>query len=676
MSRKKLSSKILANQEQIQEQIINTINSNATFEYSYKNLLNGFSATINKDDIEKIRCLKGVKNIYPSTSYQLSQTSIQESSNQNSSLLSQFSEGNFPYKGEGTVIALLDSDLDTEHELMTLNDTSLCALSKSDVLNKLPSLSINSQNILVDDVYKSSKIPFAYDYANLDSNTHSNYTHGTHVAGILAANKSGNPTKFDGIAPEAQLIAFKIFDDTGRGNDITLCAALEDAITLNADVINISSGLDAGFSNSPYIDYTTIFNRASDAGISIICSSGNINRTGISSYYHYQNNIVAPLTTNPDYGLASSPAIIPTAIAVASSSDAQTPSNFSSWGVTSDLSIKPEISAPGENIYSTLPNNTYGTYTGTSMATPYITGCSDLLAQYLNHTNTFEGYSFTKSKLIKTLLMNTAKPLIDSTTSLPYSPRKQGAGLVNLLGASNVKVLVYNSQNYEPKVDLGYQLNSSFSFNVILQNFSDISTTFYVTSSIFTDNYSNYGSSNLPNFITDHAYPLSNAKIQLNDSVKNINCTTPSSLNIISSTTPESITVDANSSLNICVKVSLPISDIDQLEQVFTNGFFIDGYLTFYSTEHTTLNIPYVGFYGNWKDAPIFDHYIYDSGYYYANQLASTSIIENNASVTTILGTNPYRNDYYFDSKLIAISPNNDHNGDKINLMIDFSYLT
>ena len=61
-------------------------------------------------------------------------------------------------------------------------------------------------------------------------------------------------------------------------------------------------------------------------------------------------------------------------------------SDFSSWGVTTDGQLKPDVTAPGGNIYSSFNDNTYGSISGTSMAAPHVTGVAVLVKEYLQNT--------------------------------------------------------------------------------------------------------------------------------------------------------------------------------------------------------------------------------------------------------------------------------------------------
>lgn len=110
------------------------------------------------------------------------------------------------------------------------------------------------------------------------------------------------------------------------------------------------------------------------------------------------------------------------------------PSSFSSWGSTSQLEITPDIMAPGGNIYSSRDNNSYGLMSGTSMATPHLAGASALMLEYLR-TAGIEGDAMT---LAYALMMSTAVPAKGSN-GVTASPRKQGAGLVNLASAMATK---------------------------------------------------------------------------------------------------------------------------------------------------------------------------------------------------------------------------------------------
>ena len=109
-----------------------------------------------------------------------------------------------------------------------------------------------------------------------------------------------------------------------------------------------------------------------------------------------------------------------------------TMSDFSSWGVTPDLQLSPDVAAPGGNIYSTLTDGTYGTLSGTSMASPHIAGMSALVLEYLRDT-----YDLTDSQthtVAEALIMSTAVP-VEEPSGILYSPRKQGAGSANVYNA-------------------------------------------------------------------------------------------------------------------------------------------------------------------------------------------------------------------------------------------------
>ncbi|MBF0968999.1 MAG: S8 family serine peptidase, partial [Actinomyces sp.] len=167
-------------------------------------------------------------------------------------------------------------------------------------------------------------------------------------------------------------------------------------------------------------------------------------------------------------------------------------SGFSSWGVTPDLRLKPEVTAPGGNIYSSVPDGAYGFMSGTSMATPQIVGVSAVVLERVQNDPLFASMSDReKVDVVQNLIMGTATPVVDplQDTGAYYSPRKQGSGLVNVLAAttSSVYPTVKGApEASRPKADLG-DGTKGWHFDVVLHNLSDAAATYEMNSQALSD---------------------------------------------------------------------------------------------------------------------------------------------------------------------------------------------
>ncbi|MEM6802214.1 MAG: S8 family serine peptidase [Bacteroidota bacterium] len=192
-----------------------------------------------------------------------------------------------------------------------------------------------------------------WDFVNGDNNPMDDHEsgHGTHVAGLIAA-KGNNGIGISGVAWNAQIMGLKILSETGAGYSSDAIAALDYAVMMGAKLSNNSWGgglasqlLDFGISN------------AAQAGHTFVAASGN----------NFGNdNDIAPLY----------PASYPheNIISVAASDHHDKAANFTNIGANSV-----DLFAPGTGMLSTLPNNSYGYYSGTSMAAPLVSGAIALL---------------------------------------------------------------------------------------------------------------------------------------------------------------------------------------------------------------------------------------------------------------------------------------------------------
>ena len=213
------------------------------------------------------------------------------------------------YTGAGMRIAVIDTGIDTDHQ--SLNSTafeySLAQLAEAegvsaeqfisglDLLDAAEIAAVADKlNVTVDPAltYVNSKIPFAYNYRDHDYDvTHDNDEegdHGSHVAGIATANSwlynaaTGNYGKaidyafMQGVAPDAQLLALKVFGKGGSPYDSDFFAAIEDAIVLGADSINLSLGSTApGRAHHNNSALQEIMDGLTEAGVVVSISAGN-----------------------------------------------------------------------------------------------------------------------------------------------------------------------------------------------------------------------------------------------------------------------------------------------------------------------------------------------------------------------------------------------------------------
>lgn len=180
------------------------------------------------------------------------------------------------------------------------------------------------------------------------------------------------------------------------------------------------------------------------------------------------------------------------------SADYYTMSSFSSWGVPGSLEMKPEITAPGGNIYSLKDGGTYQNMSGTSMAAPQITGMAALVAQYIRENDLTEQTGLTVRQLVQSLLMSTAEPMVEDYGKDGdgyYPVLRQGAGLANVANAvtSGTYILMDEGANAgaadgKVKVELGDDpaRTGKYSFGFTIHNLEDEAAYFDLSADFFT----------------------------------------------------------------------------------------------------------------------------------------------------------------------------------------------
>ncbi len=327
-------------------------------------------------------------------------------------------------------------------------------------------------------------------------------------------------------------------------------------------------------------------------------------------------------------------------------------SEFSSWGPTPDLKLKPEITAHGGEITSAVPGG-YGEQSGTSMATPNMAGFMAIVRSYIQKDtngiltaakslphNAGVKESSLINRLAMQLTMSTAGTVYDQD-GLAYSPRKQGAGVAKLgnvvEGTSAYLWTDVASNDYRPKVELGEDENKTGVYTVSfkLTNFGASELSFAAKQEFMTETLS---SDKLT--VSEQAHMLTSSSAAW--AVSGTGC----------SLSGDTIKVGAGKTADITLTLTLGDADRAYIENSFENGMYVEGFAKLLAKDsgQCDLTLPFLGFYGDWEQAPMLDY----SAYEVAANEQDASVLEEDKIKASVWATQPY-NIYYNDKYVLPM---------------------
>ena len=384
----------------------------AQIRWRYRIVANGFAVVLPTAELPRLSHIPGIARVWPNVTYHSLSTRIVNSP----ALIGadKIWGPTLTTAGSGMKIGIIDDGLDATHPYF-----SPAGLAYPPGFPK-GRTDLTTPKVIVQRAFAPTSPKYKYAITPFDP---SQSFHATHVAGIAAGDHGTNagPALISGIAPSAYLGNYKALTiptpDFGLdGNSAEITAAIESAVADGMDVINLSLGEPEVEPSRDIVVHA--IDAAAKAGVVPVIAAGNdFNQFG--------------------YGSISSPANAPAAITVAATTASDTIADFSSGGPTPvSLTLKPDVSAPGVAITSSLPNGQggpWGELGGTSMASPHVAGGAALLKE--RHP----GWSVAQ---IKSALVQTADPVRDKS-GREISVLREGGGLIDLVRADNPLIFAF-----------------------------------------------------------------------------------------------------------------------------------------------------------------------------------------------------------------------------------------
>ncbi|MBB4825256.1 subtilisin family serine protease [Sporosarcina luteola] len=387
---------------------------------SFRTVLNAFSVRIQTKDIEKLRSIEDIVWIELDLGVRAASTfAVADESDYETEkdlvypeLQALWEEG---IEGQGIKVAVLDSGIDKNHP--DLKEVYKCGKNFVDQSDPEEYTRLRDEN----DPSETSPMERPEGAPEKHPTTGSPFEshHGTHIAGILAG-KNG----MKGVAPQIDLYVYRVFGAYTAGKTSYILKAIEEAVIQKMDVINLSL---SGDSDLETYAVSVAINNAVMAGVVAISTAGN---------------------TGPVRGSVRAPGTSRLGIAVGNSTrDDQVDSSSSRGPSKPNFDIKPDVLAPGTEIFSTMPRygegepvtiyqDAYKRETGTSQAAPYIAGVAALIKQAHPDWTPFD---------IKVALSNTAKVL----DTEKFDVFDQGAGRVQPYAAVHPAILAYSIEEVD-----------------------------------------------------------------------------------------------------------------------------------------------------------------------------------------------------------------------------------
>ena len=376
---------------------------NADVRWRYHLVLDGFAVALPKSSVADLARIPGVAKVWPNVVYH--SLAVQDGVQQIGA--DQLWGPTLATAGQGMKIGIIDDGLDAQHPYFDPTGFSYPpGFPKGITSATTPKVIVQRTFSPAGETWKYAKTPF--DPVNS--------FHATHVAGIAAGDHGARDGSrlLSGVAPAAYLGNYKALTvptpEFGLdGNAAEIAAAIEAAVSDGMNVINLSIG-EPEVEPSRDLVVAALDNAAKAGVVPVVAAGNDFDALG--------------------YGTVTSPGNAPDAITVAAVDSSDHIAEFSSAGPTAvSLEMKPDVSAPGLNVLSSLPpqQGTWGTLSGTSMATPHVAGAAALLLQ--RHP----GWTVAQ---VKSALVQTGVP-VHAVSGGEESPQREGGGLVNLPQADN-----------------------------------------------------------------------------------------------------------------------------------------------------------------------------------------------------------------------------------------------